>query len=257
MHKPFIAGNWKMNKTLSEAVDLVSKLKEEIEGEETGEVVVIPPFTSLSEIKKIIIGSEIKLGAQNVFWKEKGAFTGEVSPVMLSDIGCQYVIVGHSERREHFGETDESVNLKIKSALRHSLMPIFCIGETLEERKKKKTISKIDHQIEEGLKGISEEEIKKIVIAYEPIWAIGTGQTATPEQAQKVHNFIRQKLAQKYGKRIASYAIILYGGSVKPENTYSLIKEKDIDGALIGGASLEAESFGKIIKEAWRAYQEK
>ncbi len=257
MKKPFIAGNWKMNKTIPEAVELVSKLKGIVREIEGGEIVVIPPFTALSEIKKIVTDSRIKIGAQNIFWKESGAYTGEISPLMIRDIGCEYVVIGHSERREHFGETDEIVNLKIKSALKNSLHPIFCIGETLEEREKRETISKIDNQMEEGLKEINEEGIKNIVIAYEPIWAIGTGRTATPEQAQEVHSFIRQKLAQKYGNENASCAIILYGGSVKPENIYSLMKQKDIDGALVGGASLKAESFGKIIEEACQAHQEK
>jgi len=245
-----------MNKSIHEAVELVTKLKELVE-EEKGEVVVIPPFTALSEVKKIISGSKIKLGAQNLYWEEKGAYTGEISPLMLKDISCEYVIIGHSERREHFHETNQTINLKIKAALKNSLRPIFCIGEKLEEREKGDTIKIINEQMEKGLYEINENEIKNIIIAYEPVWAIGTGRTATPEQAQEVHSFIREKLKKNYGNEIASYAIILYGGSVKADNTYSLIKQKDIDGALVGGASLEAGSFGKIIKEAQRAFRDK
>ncbi len=256
MRKPFIAGNWKMNKTIPEAIELVKKLKEIVKVE-NGEIVVIPPFTALSEVRKVIKESKIELGAQNLHWKEKGAYTGEISPSMLKDIGCKYVIVGHSERREHFLEKDELINLKIKAALENSIHPIFCIGEKLEQREKGETIKVIDEQINKGLNGLDEKEIKNIVIAYEPVWAIGTGRTATPEQAQEVHLFIREKLKKNYGNEIASCAIILYGGSVKADNAYSLIKEKDIDGALVGGASLEAESFGKIIEEAWRAFRDK
>jgi len=256
MKKPFIAGNWKMNKTVPEAVELVTKLKELVK-EERGEVVVIPPFTALSEVKRIISDGKIKLGAQNLHWEEKGAYTGEISPLMLKDIGCEYVIIGHSERREYFHETDEIINSKIKVALKNSLKPIFCIGEKLEEREKGETIRIIDEQMEKGLSGIDEKGLKNIVIAYEPVWAIGTGRTATPEQAQEVHLFIREKLKKNYGNEIASCAIILYGGSVKADNAYSLIRQEDIDGALVGGASLEAESFGKIIEEAWRAFGDK
>jgi len=256
MRKPFIAGNWKMNKTIPEAVELVAKLKEFVK-EEMGEIVVIPPFTALSEVKKIISDSKIKLGAQNLHWEEKGAYTGEISPLMLKDIGCEYVIIGHSERRKYFHETNEIINSKIKIALKNSLKPIFCIGEKLQEREKGETFKIINEQLEKGLSGIDKEGLKNIVIAYEPVWAIGTGRTATPEQAQEVHLFIREKLKKNYGNEIASYAIILYGGSVKADNTYSLIKENDIDGTLVGGASLEAESFGKIIEEAWRAFRDK
>jgi len=254
---PFIAGNWKMFKTISEAVDLVNALKE-VSSELTDiELVVIPPFTALSEVKKVIEGSTVKLGGQNLFWEEKGAFTGEISAQMLKDAGCQYVTIGHSERRQYFDETNETVNKKIKAALSHELNPIMCIGESLEEREKGKTIDKIETQINSGLEGLGNEEMSKIIIAYEPIWAIGTGLTATPSQAEEVHRFIREKLAEKYGNETASYAIILYGGSVKPDNTYSLLKENNINGALVGGASLKADSFIQIAKEAIRAYKEK
>ncbi len=255
--KPFIAGNWKMNKIVPEAIELVKALREKSEHLEDAELVVIPPFTALSEIKKVIEGSTIQLGAQNLFWEEKGAFTGEISPLMLQDAGCQFVVIGHSERRQYFGETDESVNKKIKTALAYDLMPIVCIGESLEEREKGETINKVETQITEGLKDLSSEDMVRIIIAYEPIWAIGTGLTATPAQAQEVHQFIREKLEDRYGNEIASYAIILYGGSVKPANTFSLLREKDINGALVGGASLEADSFIQIAEEGVKAYEEK
>lgn len=255
--KPFIAGNWKMHKTIPEAVEMVKALKEESPQLTDAELVVIPPYTMLSEVKKVIEGSTIQLGAQNIFWEEKGAFTGEVSPPMLKDAGCQYVTIGHSERRQYFGETNETVNKKIKAALAHELTPIMCIGESLEEREKGNTMDKVETQINSGLEGLGKDEIRQIVIAYEPIWAIGTGVTATPSQAEEVHSFIRKKLTEKYGNEIASYAIILYGGSVKPANTYSILKENNINGALVGGASLEADSFIQITKEAIKAYKEK
>ncbi len=255
--KPFIAGNWKMHKTIPEAVEMVKALKEESPQLTDAELVVIPPYTMLSEVKKVIEGSTVQLGAQNIFWEEKGAFTGEVSPPMLKDAGCQYVTIGHSERRQYFGETNETVNKKIKAALAHELTPIMCIGESLEEREKGNTMDKVETQINSGLEGLGKDEIRRIVIAYEPIWAIGTGVTATPSQAEEVHSFIRKKLTEKYGNEIASYAIILYGGSVKPANTYSILKENNINGALVGGASLEADSFIQITKEAIKAYKEK
>jgi len=255
--KPFIAGNWKMHKTIPEAVEMVKALKEESPQLTDAELVVIPPYTMLSEVKKVIEGSTVQLGAQNIFWEEKGAFTGEVSPPMLKDAGCQYVIIGHSERRQYFGETNETVNKKIKAALAHELTPIMCIGESLEEREKGNTMDKVETQINSGLEELGKDEIRRIVIAYEPIWAIGTGVTAIPSQAEEVHSFIRKKLTEKYGNEIASYAIILYGGSVKPANTYSILKENNINGALVGGASLEADSFIQITKEAIKAYKEK
>jgi triosephosphate isomerase len=255
--KPFIAGNWKMHKTIPEAADMVKALKEASSELTDAELVVIPPYTMLSEVSKVIAGSSVQLGAQNLFWEEKGAFTGEVSPLMLKDAGCQYVVIGHSERRQYFGETNETVNKKVKAALAHELTPIMCIGESLEEREQGNTMDKVETQINSGLEGLGKEEMRLIVIAYEPIWAIGTGVTATPSQAEEVHSFIREKLAEKYGNEIASYAIILYGGSVKPDNTYSLMKQNNINGALVGGASLEADSFIEIAKEAMKAYKEK
>jgi len=255
--KPFIAGNWKMNKNINEAIELVSSLKSVEKELSEAAVVVIPPFTALREVKKTLEGSSIKLGAQNLFWEEKGAFTGEISPHMLKDAGCAYVVIGHSERRQHFSETDEVVNKKIRAALAQGLVPIMCIGESLEEREKGETITKVDTQLRAGLEGLGKEEMSLIIIAYEPIWAIGTGLTATPAQAEEVHSFIRDRLRENYGNEIGSYVIILYGGSVKPDNTYSLLKEKNINGALVGGASLEADSFIQIAKEAIKAYKEK
>jgi triosephosphate isomerase len=255
--KPFIAGNWKMHKTISEAVEIVNALKKAGPDLTEAELVVIPPFTTLNEVRKTIEGSSVHLGAQNLFWEEKGAFTGELSAPMLKDAGCQYAVIGHSERRQHFGETNETVNKKIKAALSHELIPIMCIGESLDEKEKEKTTEKVGSQINAGLEGIGQDEMSHIIIAYEPIWAIGTGLTATPSQAEEIHLFIREKLAEKYGNETASCAIILYGGSVKPDNTYELLKENNINGALVGGASLEADSFIQIAKEAIRAYKEK
>ena len=255
--KPFIAGNWKMFKTVPEAVDMVQKLHEASLGLEKAQFVVVPPFTALSEVSRALQGSSVQIGAQNMHWEEQGAFTGEVAAPMLKDVGCTYVVIGHSERRQFFGETNETVNKKINAALTHGLVPIMCIGESLEERKNSNTITKVQTQITEGLKGLDAEQVRQIILAYEPIWAIGTGLTASPDQAQEVHGFIRSSLAEKHGNDVASCAIILYGGSVKPENTYSLLKEKDINGALVGGASLKADSFAEIAREAIKAYEEK
>jgi triosephosphate isomerase len=245
---PFIAGNWKMNKTVREALDLVKQLKASISKVEGVEVAVAPPFTALYAVRKELEGSSIGLAAQNLFWEEKGAYTGEVSPPMLKEIGCQYVILGHSERRQVFGETDEAVNRKIRAALGQGLMVIFCIGETLKEREEGKTFSVIEKQAIGGLKGISREEMKRIVVAYEPVWAIGTGKTATPEQAEEIHRFIREKLGRLFSGEIAGGVRIQYGGSVTPENIKGLMNQEDIDGALVGGASLKADTFAKIVR---------
>jgi len=255
--KPFIAGNWKLNKTVSEALEFISSLKEACQGITEAEIVAIPPFTALSPISSLIQDSSITLGAQNLFWEDRGAYTGEISASLLLDAGCSYVVIGHSERRQYFGETNETVNKKIKASLSSGLIPIFCMGESLEERESGKTMSKVESQISEGLEDIETEDSRKIVFAYEPIWAIGTGLTATPDQAEDVHRFIRNILAEKYGNDVSSCAIILYGGSVKPDNTFSLLSEKDINGALVGGASLKADSFAEIIKQGIRAYKEK
>jgi triosephosphate isomerase len=245
---PIIAGNWKMNKTVGEALDLVKQLKASISGVKGVEVVIAPPFTALFAVCQELMGSSISLAAQNLFWEEKGAYTGEVSPLMLREVGCQYVIIGHSERRQFFGETDETVNRKIKIALDQGLKLIFCIGETLKEREEGKTFFVIERQIEGGLKDLSEEKIQTLVIAYEPVWAIGTGKTATPEQAEEVHQFIRERFGRLYSRKSAEGVRIQYGGSVTPENIKGLINQENIDGALVGGASLKAEVFSKIVR---------
>ena len=254
---PLVAGNWKMHLTTEEAKQLASQVvKAGLELPEA-EMVLIPPFTSLAHVKKVVSDSPVQLGAQNMHWEDKGAFTGEVSPVLLVDAGCRYVVLGHSERRQLFGETDAAVNKKIRAALRHRLTPIFCLGETLQEREQGRTMNRAAEQLEAGLEGLSGEQVGPAVIAYEPIWAIGTGKTATPAQAQEVHSFIRNRLKEKYGNEVSRCAIILYGGSVKPDNAFSLFREKDIDGFLVGGASLEAASFIQITKEAIKAHKEK
>lgn len=253
MRKPIIAGNWKLNKTSAEAVELVNALKKDLNGVNDVDIVVAPVFTSLSKVQTALAGSNIGLAAQNCYWEDNGAFTGEVSAALLKAEGIQYVIIGHSERRQFFNETDETVNKRIKAALKHGLTPIFCIGEMLAEREANKTFSVIEMQVKGGLQGISADEMKKIVLAYEPVWAIGTGKTATPAQAQEVHQFIRQLLSKLYNSSVSQGVRIQYGGSVKPENTSELMAQPDIDGALVGGASLKADSFIGIVRGAMGA----
>ncbi len=245
---PVIAGNWKMNKTVVEAVELVRELKNLIAKVEGVEVIVAPPFTALHAVDEESKGSLIRLAAQNLYWEEKGAFTGEVSPSMIREAGCEFAIIGHSERRQLFGETDESVNRRIRAALGQGLKPIFCIGETLKEREGEKTFSVIETQVKGGLKDLGEKEVLAITIAYEPVWAIGTGKTATPQQAQEVHRFIRETIGKRYSKDTAEKIRIQYGGSVTPENIKGLMDQPDIDGALVGGASLKADSFARIVR---------
>jgi triosephosphate isomerase len=254
--RPLIAGNWKMHMTLAEARGLVASILKAAEEVSGASLLVFPPFTALDEVARLLRGTGIGLGGQDLFWEEKGAFTGEISALMLRDSGCSHVIVGHSERRQYFGETDAAVNRKVRAALGSGLHPIVCVGETLEEREAGRTAVKVARQIEDGLSGLTPEEFSSVIIAYEPIWAIGTGRTASPAQAEEVQARIRGLLEEKYGIGPASCAIILYGGSVKPANSYSLFKEKDIDGFLIGGASLEADSFIGIAREALRADRE-
>jgi triosephosphate isomerase len=237
-----------MNKTVGEALDLVRELKVIISGVKGVEVAVAPPFTALYAVHKELEGSSIRLAAQNLYWEEKGAFTGEISPLMLKDVDCHYAIIGHSERRQFFGETDETVNRRTKAALANDLKVIFCIGETSKEREEEKTFSVIERQIESGLKGFGDKESRNIVIAYEPVWAIGTGKTATPEQAEEVHCFIREKLGKLYSREISEEIRVQYGGSVTPENIKGLMRQPNIDGALVGGASLKADSFLKIVR---------
>jgi triosephosphate isomerase len=245
---PFIAGNWKMNKTAGEAVELVRQLKATLSGVKEVEVAVAPPFTALQAVQKELEGSSIRLAAQNLFWEEKGAYTGEISPLMLKELGCRYVIIGHSERRQLFGETDETVNKRMKATLHQGLDPIFCIGETLKEREEERAFAVIGDQLQGGLRGITEEEMDRVVIAYEPVWAIGTGKTATPQQAEEVHAFIRQRLSDLFSNGIAEKIRIQYGGSVTPDNVKGLMSQKDIDGALVGGASLKPDTFSKIVR---------
>lgn len=252
MRKTIIAGNWKMYKTINEAIDLANGLKRELfkVNFATVDVVLCPVFTALSEVAEVLNETDIQLGAQDLYWQEEGAFTGEVSPLMLKDAGCQYVIIGHSERRQFFGETNETVNKKIKAALKYGLTPIICVGENLEERESNNTFKVIQDHIKGGLADISAEDMLKTVIAYEPVWAIGTGKTATPEQAQEAHKFIRDLLRKIYGEEVASNIRIQYGGSVKPENITELMGQPDVDGALVGGASLKVDSFSSIVIKA-------
>ncbi len=248
MRKRIIAGNWKMNKTLSEAVNLARQLGEKITENEKADVVVCPPFTNLSAVADVIKDTPVGLGAQNLFWEEKGAFTGEISADMLKSAGCQYVILGHSERRQYFGETDETVNKRIKRALQAGLVPIVCVGELLEQRKADQTEQVVESQVKGAFDGIGAAEVKNMIIAYEPVWAIGTGEVATPAQAQDVHKFIRTLLANLFNTGVADALRIQYGGSMKPANAADLLAQPDIDGGLIGGASLDAESFLGIVR---------
>jgi len=237
-----------MNNSVKESVSLAREIAASVDDVKGREIVIAPPFISLYPVSKEIEGSKVKLSAQNLFWKENGAYTGEISASMLKDAGCEYVIIGHSERRQFFGEIDESVNQKIKTAMKYNLNPIVCAGETLEEREKGKTFEVIRRQVEKEFAGLSASEIKNIVIAYEPVWAIGTGKTATPEQANEVHLFIRNLIKEFFNREISDNLSILYGGSVKPDNIKGLMEQGEIDGALVGGASLKGIDFLKLVK---------
>lgn len=241
-----------MYKTIPQAIELANGLKRELFDLDAQniDVVICPVFTALSEVSEVTADSDIQLGAQNCYWQDEGAFTGEISPLMLKDAGAQFVIIGHSERRQYFGETNESVNKKIGAALKHGLTPIVCVGENLNERENGKTFEVLTNHIENGLKNVGKEDALKIVIAYEPVWAIGTGKTATPIQAQEAHKYIRDLLVKMYNKETANMIRIQYGGSVKPENIAELMRQPDVDGALVGGASLTVESFTTIVKQA-------
>ncbi len=246
--KPLIAGNWKMYKTGPQAGELTSRLKSLVSDVVDVDVMVAPPFTVLVVVAEILKGSGIYLGGQNLFWEAEGAYTGEISAPMLKAVGCTYVIIGHSERRQYFGETNASVNRKIRAALVGGLIPVVCIGESEAERELGQTFSVVQEQLEEGLEGLISDDVQKLGIAYEPVWAIGTGKTATTDQAQEVHEFIRGRMGTVYGNSVANAVRILYGGSVKPENIGDLITMADIDGALVGGASLNADSFAAIVR---------
>jgi triosephosphate isomerase (TIM) len=247
LRKPLIAGNWKMYKTVAEAVETARELVQYTAAVNV-DVMIAPPFTALAPVAAVVKGTSVALGAQNLFWKNEGAYTGEISPVMLSDIGCQYAIIGHSERRQYFGDTDESVNAKIRAALEHQLIPVFCVGETEVQREARETFSVLDKQVTKGLEGFSPEALSGIlVIAYEPVWAIGTGKTATIDQVQEVHAFLRTLVEKRFDNLLAKTVRILYGGSVKPDNVTEIMNMQDVDGALVGGASLSAKIFNSII----------
>jgi triosephosphate isomerase len=245
----FIAANWKMNKTLEEARTLAREVRQGLAANARAEAALAPPFTALAAVAAELAGSGIGLAGQDTHWERQGAFTGAISPVMLRDVGCRYVIVGHSERRQYFGETDQTVNRKLKAVLAEGLCPICCIGETLEQRQAEQTLAVVGRQLEQGLADLNALTGAQLVLAYEPVWAIGTGLTATPQQAQEVHAFIRSRLREILGAA-AEEIRILYGGSVTPDNAASLLAEADLDGALVGGASLKAASFLGIITAA-------
>lgn len=248
MIKPVIAGNWKMNKKIAESIELVKSLKDLVSDINQVEIIVCPPFTSLYLVSEILKGGNIQLGGQNCYLKESGAYTGEISPQMLLDVGCKWTIIGHSERRQYFNETDSLLNQKLKYVVETGLKIMFCVGETLDEREGNQTESVLRRQILEGLRDLTPEQLKNIVIAYEPVWAIGTGKNATKEQAQEAHAFIRSLIEREFGKSTAETIPIQYGGSVKPENAKELISQPDVNGFLVGGASLKADSFAEIIK---------
>ena len=248
LRRPLIAGNWKMYKTCAEAVASATSLHHLVKNVTQVDIMIAPSFTSLSQVSEVVSGSNIHLGAQTLSWHEEGAYTGEVSPSMVVSTGCRYAILGHSERRQYFHETDETVNKRIVAAIKHGLVPVFCVGETESEREANITFSVLDKQITIGLQNIVLSDLTKLVIAYEPVWAIGTGKTATTEQAQEVHRFLRSLLEKTYGSDFAESIRILYGGSVKPNNIAELMSMPDVDGALVGGASLDADTFSKIVR---------
>ena len=247
MRKPVIAGNWKMYKTIAEAVDFVTKLKPRVADAHHCEVVVGPPFTALRAVADAVKGSNIAVAAQNVHWDKEGAHTGDIAPGMLIEAGCTHVIIGHSERRQDCGETDEQVNRKVKAALAAGLVPIVCVGETLAEREAGKTQEVLERQFRGGFAGLTPQDFSRIIVAYEPVWAIGTGRTATPEMAAESHRFIRGLVRQQLDEAVASGLRILYGGSVKPDNVKGLMAQEEIDGALVGGASLKVDSFSVLV----------
>ena len=246
--RPLIAGNWKMYKTPAEAAETARQLVERVNGVTDVDIMIAPTYTALEPVFKVIKDSPVSLGAQNLFWENEGAYTGEISAPMLKSVGCQYGIIGHSERRQYFGETDATVNKKIQAAIQVGLQPVFCVGETEKEREAEQTFSVLDKQVKKGLEKLVYDQLDNLIIAYEPVWAIGTGKTATDDQAQEAHQFIRSLVEKNFGDRLSTSIRILYGGSVKPDNIAGLMSMPDIDGALVGGASLDAESFSKIVK---------
>lgn len=250
MRRTLIAGNWKMHKTPSEAVVLAEDVVRKLSTSDGIEAIVCPPFTALEAVSRVVAGSKVSLGAQDLHWAKEGAYTGEVSAAMLRDVGCRYVIIGHSERRQYFGETDESVNRKSLAALANGLIPIICVGETLPEREAGRANEIVGVQLKGALSGCSPREARALALAYEPVWAIGTGRTATPSQAEEMHAHVRMTIAGLFGADVAKEVRILYGGSVKPENARELLQRSEIDGALVGGASLQADSFASIVNAA-------
>ena len=247
MRRPLIAGNWKMHTTAEEARHLAAAVAQAARKVSGRDVMIAPPFTAIAAVREIVAGSGVILGAQNVHWEEKGAYTGEISAPMLKDQGCAMAIVGHSERRHVFGETDPMINRRLAGALRFGLIPVLCIGETLDEREAGQTLKVLEGQVRQGLADVELSDGRQIVVAYEPVWAIGTGRTASESQAQEAHSFIRRLLADLFEKKVAGEIRILYGGSVKPENIDILMEQDDIDGALVGGAALKGEMFERII----------
>ncbi|WP_136799398.1 triose-phosphate isomerase [Desulfosediminicola ganghwensis] len=245
--KPLIAGNWKMHLTIAESVELARLVATASEQLDDREVMIAPAYTALDAVAKTLKESNVHVGSQNVAYETEGAFTGEISPLMLKDIGVTMPIIGHSERRQLFNESDALINKRVTAALKNDLIPVFCIGETIEEREAGNTFSVLESQLKNGLAGINKEQAAGIVIAYEPVWAIGTGKTASTEQAQETHAFIRSSLSEMFDTSAAESIRILYGGSVKPDNVDALMAQNDIDGALVGGAALKAESFGRIV----------
>ena len=248
MRTPVIAGNWKMNKTVAEAVELVESLKTALADVTDVKAVVCPPYLAVKTVADVLKGSNIGVGGQNLYWEASGAFTAEISAEMLIEAGADYVIIGHSERRQFFGETNETVNKKVKKAISAGLNPIVCVGEMLEDREAGNTEKVVDDHVTNSLVGLTADQMKKTIIAYEPVWAIGTGKTASPEQAQEVHAFIRNRISEIWDQETADAVVIQYGGSMKPENVKELLAKPDIDGGLIGGAALKADSFEKLVK---------
>ena len=250
MRTPFVVGNWKMHGTAAEARTLAQAIREGLKRPRGVEVAVCPPFTALAAVAEVLAGSPVMLGAQNCHWEDKGAFTGEISPPMLTELGCRLVLAGHSERRHVFHETDEEINRRVAAALRHGIQPVLCVGETAEERRQGLTFTVVEGQLRAGWAGLSAEDIGRCCLAYEPVWAIGTGVTATPGQAAEVHVYLRGLISELGSKEVAQTVRILYGGSVKPDNAGDFTEEPDIDGVLVGGASLQASTFITIAKQS-------
>ena len=246
--RPLIAGNWKMYKTPDESAETARQLDLHVRSVADVDIMIAPTFTALTAVWEVVQNGPVTLGAQNLYWESEGAYTGEISAPMLKSVGCEYCIIGHSERRQYFGETDQTVNKKIQAAIKAKLKPVFCVGETEKEREAEQTFSVLDKQVQKGLEKLVLDQLNTLVIAYEPVWAIGTGKTATDDQAQQVHQYIRSLVENNFGNALSDSIRILYGGSVKPDNIAALMKMPDIDGALVGGASLDAESFSQIVK---------